>query len=940
MKNRDGFTLIEIIAVIVILGLIIVIAVPFFQGSLNEFRDDYYDGLATNINNSAKAFFKDNRLYLPNRYLDTQKVDLDTLNDQRYIKDIKDYNGKNCDSRNGYVLAIKTAMNEYEYAACFECTEDDYSYTSSIYCSEAWDSNKGFTEVIFDAPPDVLVYVGTSREKLKEKVVVYPDVRRCLGVGSCTKEITRVSARGDMGVQPIYPKDLDNVDTSKVGTYEVTYVYDLNDKDSSGRQKEKKGRVIVYDYHMKDYDHTKPETDNDIYFTKMNTVYKIDDSNTVIKKTTELKTSRYNPNDANDWAQKLNIKFNYNQIVDGKKVLVSRYQWFINGRWEDYCVPNRTVNKENNSCDKTIGNVAGGFELNDEIRFRFIDINGMVSSESKYKLRIDYTVPDTCSLTLSGTKGTLNNEAKEWFVGDKVTVSFASKDDATKTSGHSGGAVKSGINYYGVTTGKRVSNESANQTADTTSVTWYGYVEDKAGNFTVCAKTFKKDSTAPECTKRGDNTTWTNSKVTVYWGCKDITSGCATAEASKEFSASGTYQKTWTAAAYDIYDKAGNKTTCEAKSRNIYFDKKAPGCSNRGDSTTYTKDNRTIYYGCLDSSESGQSGCNTSEKSVEFKSTTVTSDIAAYTIKDVAGNSTTCPKRTANVYVDKTAPSCGTATGATTSWATSRTIKQACSDSNSGCAKASYDTTYNSTTKTASVDIYDNVGNKKTCTYNVYVDTTAPSCGTATGASSSWQKTSRTVKQACTDSDSGCAQTSYDATYSSTTKTASVDIYDKVGNKNTCTYNVYVDTTAPTCSISKTSTGGTGGVGVGISCSDSNSGCKSDNPTSGSSLKSNTTYTVYDTAGNSGTCSVSITSYSCNGYNCNCSNCHTGSNTCQGGNESTRVASSKCPAGWTRESGGRDEDGFWSNCTRWNSCKTGSNTCAYGCDTCYETCYK
>ena len=43
MKNREGFTLIELIAVIIILGLVLIIAIPFFTGSLKEFRNDYYE---------------------------------------------------------------------------------------------------------------------------------------------------------------------------------------------------------------------------------------------------------------------------------------------------------------------------------------------------------------------------------------------------------------------------------------------------------------------------------------------------------------------------------------------------------------------------------------------------------------------------------------------------------------------------------------------------------------------------------------------------------------------------------------------------------------------------------------------------------------------------------------------------------------------------------
>ena len=49
MKNK-GFTLIEMIAVVIILGLIILIAVPFFTGSLSVFRNDYYNDLRNNFN--------------------------------------------------------------------------------------------------------------------------------------------------------------------------------------------------------------------------------------------------------------------------------------------------------------------------------------------------------------------------------------------------------------------------------------------------------------------------------------------------------------------------------------------------------------------------------------------------------------------------------------------------------------------------------------------------------------------------------------------------------------------------------------------------------------------------------------------------------------------------------------------------------------------------
>ena len=148
-----------------------------------------------------------------------------------------------------------------------------------------------------------------------------------------------------------------------------------------------------------------------------------------------------------------------------------------------------------------------------------------------------------------------------------------------------------------------------------------------------------------------------------------------------------------------------------------------------------------------------------------------------------------------------------------------------------------------------------------------------------------------------------------------------------------------VDNTAPRCSVVKSNTGKTAGITATLTCEDDGSGCSNSNTLTYTKQKSSTTYKVYDNTGNEGTCPISITESNCNKHDCRCSNCYTGSNTCRPGTESRRFGSSQCPSGWTRESGGRDEDGFWSNCTRYSDCLTGSNTCQRGCDTCYDKCY-
>ncbi len=118
----------------------------------------------------------------------------------------------------------------------------------------------------------------------------------------------------------------------------------------------------------------------------------------------------------------------------------------------------------------------------------------------------------------------------------------------------------------------------------------------------------------------------------------------------------------------------------------------------------------------------------------------------------------------------------------------------------------------------ASFVVEDGIGNQSIVNVNMLIDRTSPSCGTATGASSSWTKNNREIKQACTDSISECEKSSYDTTYTATTKTSSVSIKDKAGNTNSCSYNVYVDKTAPTITVTaykRTSDGDKTGNSVG-----------------------------------------------------------------------------------------------------------------------------
>lgn len=162
------------------------------------------------------------------------------------------------------------------------------------------------------------------------------------------------------------------------------------------------------------------------------------------------------------------------------------------------------------------------------------------------------------------------------------------------------------------------------------------------------------------------------------------------------------------------------------------IDRTPPACSWSGESTSWTRENRTITATCNDSG----SGCDNStlNKSWSYNSGEKKTDNLSYEVKDNAGNKRICNK-TANVYVDKDAPTC-TSSGGSNAWTNdSRTLVGTCSDSGSGCkGNVSWLINWEGNWENLSPGrVYDNVGNPTVCPKNqiVRIDRTTPTSSIA-----------------------------------------------------------------------------------------------------------------------------------------------------------------------------------------------------------------
>ena len=214
------------------------------------------------------------------------------------------------------------------------------------------------------------------------------------------------------------------------------------------------------------------------------------------------------------------------------------------------------------SYSKTVTKTTGTYYIHAK------DVAGNTTYKSVY---VQALKPPTCSISLSGSVG--NND---WYVGN-VTVKMTTSGTATTK---------------GLATTKNSTNgkTSVVHSSDGKSITYYGYVRDKAGNVGKCSINVKKDSTGPSISSSNSgNSNWTNQNVIIKGSFVDNISGTngivyrysktGTNYSDWDYTPTTTFSGTWSAERNnDVYlvatDKAGNTTTAYAGK--VMIDKTPP----------------------------------------------------------------------------------------------------------------------------------------------------------------------------------------------------------------------------------------------------------------------------------------------------------------------------------------------------------------------------
>ena len=149
MKNNKGFTLVELLAVIIVLGIILTIVIPSAITTIDNSNRNVFATSARGLIDAAKAYVMDNDVVLPTpgTYI---MIDIENMPIENY--EVYNTNG-------GVVIANHGTLSNPDYAYYAYLSNGDYAVNGAIK-TEVRDVMTGGASVA--APASGTIYINQS----------------------------------------------------------------------------------------------------------------------------------------------------------------------------------------------------------------------------------------------------------------------------------------------------------------------------------------------------------------------------------------------------------------------------------------------------------------------------------------------------------------------------------------------------------------------------------------------------------------------------------------------------------------------------------------------------------------------------------------------------------------------------------------------------------
>ena len=647
IKNESGFTMIELLATITILGILMGVAIGAVSWILDLNEKRYYSTLEKNVALAAESYYADHRAPLPSAIGQSRKLLLKTLVEQKYLPDVLDYGKGDCTaSLESYVVVTKYSKKDYLYNVYFDCPayktrQEDAIKDLSITINFDYDDKK-----VKESKVNIKINSTEDNKIASYEYIIYKD-------GQNVYNSENVSA----GYVDNINRQVKLKDYVPGNIRIVVTAYDMY-----GNKKTKEKEVAIYNNGL-------PEcgTESPVYNKWTNakdakrkvTIKCVNGDITCLRRnysetfTSDMKTGYITITGTNNQEKKCPVGVYIDKTPpvcgsnDGSKVWTNK---------------NRTVKVQcsdaTSGCTKENGYSKTFSKTTQEGKIEIKD-NAGNTKECEVDVYVDKT-PPKCVVT---------KENNSWTNKD-VTV------EVQCTDGESGCK-------------KSTYSEVITSTTKTKTIT----VSDKAGNTATCtanAYVDKSKPTVPTSEIRINNSTgaiqknqnkWTSN--TLWWG--NFKSTSTSGIDHYEFSEGCTGTKSGNLASSYTYDKDKNTTYCIRAvskagvasdwSSPYYFkiDKTPPACPSIYSSVaenTWTNQNITftfnfssdtskyVWYTKTKGASSWEDWVNHGENSTSVNSKTISGEglrKIGVRVYDVAGNSQLCGT-TPTYKIDKTAP--------------------------------------------------------------------------------------------------------------------------------------------------------------------------------------------------------------------------------------------------------------------------------------------